>query len=221
MFPRSSWFVALVVALILPGNARSDPGTFDPHTIVFIGSSSIEFWKTLPADFAGHRVLNLGKAGTTYSHLVANVGEWAARYPAQRYVIYSGDNGIAWMRSPETVARQFREVASSLKASIPGVRVFVISIKPNVIPTRRVRIGAVRKANGMIASEAAALGGFTFVDTHSAMPGPNGRPRGEWFTIDGIHLNEKGYRLWRDILLPELDRTVSSKSRLVARPIEP
>jgi len=221
MFPRSSWFVALVLALILPGNARSDPGTFDPHTIVFIGSSSIEFWKTLPADFAGHRLLNLGKAGTTYSHLVANVGEWAARYPAQRYVIYSGDNGIAWMRSPETVARQFREVASSLKASIPGVRVFVISIKPNVIPTRRVRIGAVRKANGMIASEAAALGGFTFVDTHSAMPGPNGRPRGEWFTIDGIHLNEKGYRLWRDILLPELDRTVSSKSRLVARPIEP
>lgn len=221
MLPRSPWFVALVLALILPGNARSDPGTFDPHTIVFIGSSSIEFWKTLPADFAGHRVLNLGEAGTTYSHLVANVGEWAARYPAQRYVTYSGDNGIAWMRSPETVARQFREVASSLKASIPGVRVFVISIKPNVIPTRRVRIGAVRKANGMIASEAAALGGFTFVDTHSAMLGPNGRPRGEWFTIDGIHLNEKGYRLWRDILLPELDRTVSSKSRLVARPIEP
>jgi lysophospholipase L1-like esterase len=221
MTDRAARLLSLALSLFIPGNARSDPGTFDPHTIVFIGSSSIEFWKTLPADFAGHRVLNLGKAGTTYSHLVANVGEWAARYPARRYVIYSGDNDIAWMRSPETVARQFREVASSLKASIPGVRVFVISIKPNVIPTRRVRIGAVRKANGMIASEAAALGGVTFVDTHTAMLGPNGRPRAEWFTIDGIHLNEKGYRLWRDILLPELDRPVSSKPRLVARPVEP
>lgn len=221
MRARVSWFLVFAVSMAFPGKGRCDAGAFDPRTIVFIGSSSIEFWKTLPADFAGHRVLNLGKAGTTYSHLVANVGEWAAKYPAQRYVIYSGDNDIAWMRSPETVARQFREVAASLKASIPGVRVFVISIKPNVIPTRRVRIGAVRKANGMIAAEAAALGGVTYVDTHSAMLGPNGRPRAEWFTIDGIHLNEKGYRLWRDILLPELDRPVSSKPRLVARPIEP
>jgi lysophospholipase L1-like esterase len=221
MTDRAARLLSLALSLFIPGNARSDPGTFDPRTIVFIGSSSIEFWKTLPADFAGHRVLNLGKAGSTYSHLVANAGEWAARYPAQRYVIYSGDNDIAWMRSPETVARQFREVVASLKASIPGVRVFVISIKPNVIPTRRVRIGAVRKANGMIAAEAAALGGVTYVDTHTAMLGPNGQPRAEWFTIDGIHLNEKGYRLWRDILLPELDRPVSSKPRLVARPIEP
>jgi lysophospholipase L1-like esterase len=222
MFPRSLWFLVVLFSLLLPAFARSEAGRFDPRTIVFIGSSSIEFWKTLPQDFAGHRVLNLGKAGTTYSHLVANIGEWAARYPAHRYVIYSGDNDIAWMRSPETVARQFREVAASLKATIPGVRIFVISIKPNVIPTRRVRIGAVRKANAMIAAEAAALAGVTYVDTHTAMLGPNGRPRAEWFTIDGIHLNEKGYRLWRDILRPELEQPDETPPvRFIARPVEP
>lgn len=226
MSPRSSWFLALVLSLLLPASARSEAGRFDPRTIVFIGSSSIEFWKTLPQDFAGHQVLNLGKAGTTYSHLVANVGEWAAKYPANRYVIYSGDNDIAWMRSPEKVAGQFREVALALKKAIPGVQVFVISIKPNLIPTRRVRIGAVRKANAMIAAEAAALGQVTFVDTHTHMLGPNGQPRAEWFTIDGIHMNEKGYRLWRDILLPKLDAPTpgppaAAPVLLVARPFEP
>ena len=223
MFPRSPWLLVVLLSLLLPVSARSEAGRFDPRTIVFIGSSSIEFWKTLPQDFAVHQVLNLGKAGTTYSHLVANVGAWAARYPAHRYVIYSGDNDIAWMRSPEKVAGQFREVALTLKSAIPGVQVFVISIKPNLIPTRRVRIGAVRKANAMIAAEAAALGQVTFVDTHTHMLGPNGQPRAEWFSIDGIHMNEKGYRLWRDVLLPQLEPPVAPQSPmlLVARPFEP
>ena len=223
MFPRSPWLLVVVLSLLLPVSARSEAGRFDPRTIVFIGSSSIEFWKTLPQDFAGHQVLNLGKAGTTYSHLVANVGAWAARYPAHRYVIYSGDNDISWMRSPEKVAGQFREVALTLRSAIPGVQVFVISIKPNLIPTRRVRIGAVRKANAMIAAEAAALGQVTFVDTHTHMLGPNGQPRAEWFSIDGIHMNEKGYRLWRDVLLPQLEPPVAPQSPmlLVARPFEP
>jgi lysophospholipase L1-like esterase len=138
-------------------------------------------------------------------------------------VIYSGDNDIAWMRSPEKVAGQFREVALTLRSAIPGVQVFVISIKPNLIPTRRVRIGAVRKANAMIAAEAAALGQVTFVDTHTHMLGPNGQPRAEWFSIDGIHMNEKGYRLWRDVLLPQLEPPVAPQPPilLVARPFEP
>ena len=74
-----------------------------------------------------------------------------------------------------------------------------------------------------LAAEAAALGQVTFVDTHTHMLGPNGQPRAEWFTIDGIHMNEKGYRLWRDVLLPQLEPPVAPQSPmlLVARPFEP
>lgn len=200
---------AIFTFLLGSSPVRSAAEPFDPRTIVFIGSSSIDFWKTLSEDFSGSKVMNLGKAGTTYSHLVAHAGEWSAKYPADRYVIYSGDNDIAWLRSPGKVARQFREVAIALKAANPRVHIFVISIKPNVIPTRRVRIGAVRKANAMIAAEAAALSHVTYVDTHSHMLGPNGNPRAELFSIDGIHMNEKGYRVWRDILLPKLDPPIA------------
>jgi hypothetical protein len=144
---------AIAFSLLAAAPVPGDAAPFDPRTIVFIGSSSIEFWKSLPEDFAGHKVINLGKAGTTYSHLVAHAGEWGAKYPADRYVIYSGDNDIAWLRSPAKVAGQFREVARALKVANPRVHIFVISIKPNVIPTRRIRIGAVRKANAMIAAD--------------------------------------------------------------------
>lgn len=205
---RLPWFVSLTLFAHSPAAAQNGVEPFDPRTIVFIGSSSIDFWKTLSEDFAGEKVINLGVAGTTYSHLVTHAGEWAVKYPADRYVIYSGDNDIAWLRSPEKVANQFREVADTLRAAIPGVHILVISIKPNLIPTRRVRIGAVRKANAMLAAEAAAIGHATFVDAHNPMLDRNGRPRAELFTIDGIHMNEKGYRLWRDILLPLLNPPV-------------
>jgi lysophospholipase L1-like esterase len=209
---------AIAFSLLAAAPVPGDAAPFDPRTIVFIGSSSIEFWKSLPEDFAGHKVMNLGKAGTTYSHLVAHAGEWGAKYPADRYVIYSGDNDIAWLRSPAKVAGQFREVARALKAANPRVHIFVISIKPNVIPTRRIRIGAVRKANAMIAAEAAALGHVTYVDTHTAMLGPQGNPRAELFSIDGIHLNQKGYRVWRDVLRPILEPPLAMSAIPVAQP---
>ncbi len=210
--------LALALSTVGPAAARDGGEPFDPRTIVFIGSSIIDFWKTLPQDFAGEKVINLGVAGTTYSHLVAHAGEWAAKYPADRYVIYSGDNDIAWLGSPEKVARQFREVANTLRAALPGVHILVISIKPSLIPTRRIHIGAVRKANAMIAAEAAAIGHATYVDAHTPMLNRNGNPRAELFMIDGIHMNEKGYRVWREVLLPLLDPPVVEAMSLAARP---
>jgi lysophospholipase L1-like esterase len=198
------------LVLLLPRQAWSEPSPappepFDPRTLVFIGSSSIAFWKSLPEDFPGHRVLNLGRAGTTYSHLVAHVGEWAVLYPAERYILYSGDNDVAWLRSPAKVARQFREVAEALRAAIPGVRVYVISIKPNRSLGRRLRAGAARKANALLEAEAAALGYATYVDIHTPMLAEDGGPRGELFSIDGIHMNRKGYEVWSGVLRPLLE----------------
>ncbi|GEM_PF-1485172 len=47
---------------------------------------------------------------------------------------------------------------------------------------------------------------------------PNGSPRAELFTIDGIHMNEKGYRVWREVLLPLLDPPPTEATSLAARP---
>lgn len=200
--------LGLALALLPVAAAAEDPAAapFDRETIVFIGSSSIAFWKSLPEDFPGKRTLNLGKPGTTYSHLVPRAADWAARYPAKRYVIYSGDNDVAWMRKPEKVARQFREVALALKAGIPDVRVYVISIKPNRALTRRMRVGAARRANELLEAEARTLGFATYVDIHTPMLRKDGTPRLELFSIDGIHMNREGYRVWARALRPLIGR---------------
>lgn len=203
---RFSLVFALSLLSIRPIAAQNAGEPFDPRTIVFIGSSLIDFWKTLPQDFPDEKVLNLGVAGTTYSHLVANAEEWAEKYPADRYVIYSGDNDIAWLSSPEKVVRQFRKLADTLRATLPNVHIYVLSIKPSLITTRRIHINSVRKANAMLAAEAAAIGNATYVDIHNPMLNQKGKPRAELFVPDGIHMNEKGYRIWQDVLRPILKK---------------
>lgn len=84
---------------------------------------------------------------------------------------------MAWLRSPAKVARQFREFAETLRAALPEVRVYVLSIKPNRALGRRLRIGAARKANALIKAEAESLGYATFFDIHGPMLAPGGGPR--------------------------------------------
>lgn len=179
-------------------------GKFDRDTVVFVGSSSIELWKDLPASFPGLKTKNLGVAATTYSYLVDHVEEWADKYPARRFVVYSGDNDIAWGSSSERVAGLFREFATRLRRKIPDVKIFVLSVKPNSNLLRRLRMGTVRKTNLQIEQEAARLGFATYVDIFSLMLDGRGRPRGELFGFDGIHMNASGYEVWARALRPLL-----------------
>jgi lysophospholipase L1-like esterase len=37
------------------------------------------------------------------------------------------------------------------------------------------------------------------------MLGPDGRPRGELFRMDGLHLSPEGYAVWTDVVRPPLE----------------
>ena len=46
-----------------------------------------------------------------------------------------------------------------------------------------------------------------FVNIYPKMLGANGKPRPELFKKDGVHLSQKGYALWTEMIKPHL-RTV-------------
>jgi len=49
--------------------------------------------------------------------------------------------------------------------------------------------------------------GFDFIDVFPAMLGPDGRPQPDIYGKDRLHLNERGYALWREIVRPYLVAT--------------
>ena len=60
-----------------------------------------------------------------------------------------------------------------------------------------------REANALIADLAEKNKQLTYVDIASPMLDDEGKPKA-LFVEDGLHLNEKGYRIWNETLRPYL-----------------
>ena len=85
---------------------------------------------------------------------------------------------------------------------LPGTKIIFLAIKPS--PSRAHLLDKYKAANAQIAAIAGEKH-FTFVDVATPMLGEDGQPRGELFREDRLHMNEKGYALWTQILRPYLE----------------
>lgn len=197
-------FILALLLIALPSQAEE---TFHPDTIIFIGSSTMGHWKPrMEKDFAPLRTWNFGENGTDYTYLHENVPAWAKKYPAKRWVIYSGDNDLNSdnPRTPAQVNADMLKTAALIRQQIPGAEVFVLSIKCRVGAKT---CGRVAEANQLMAKEK----GITFVDTFTAMK-KKAADESKLFQEDGIHLNDQGYDIWRDELRPALLRSVKKNA---------
>jgi len=184
----------------------------EANTLLFIGSSTMEFWTTAQEDFPSYQVVNVGKGGTDYRYLVENAESWAKQYPASGIVIYSGDNDITNGDSAQTVAGNFAATVEILHRKLPNAKIFVISVKPCPAPDRWKNIGEIRLANSLIKKEAGTLGYVTFVDIFGSMLDGSGKPSPKLFREDGVHMTRDGYLLWKKILQEKIDgRGLASK----------
>lgn len=175
--------------------------------IVFIGSSSIRMWKTLAQDFPQHHVINRGFGGSEMADSAHFADRIVLPYEPRMIVVYSGGNDIHKGKTPEQVLAAFKDFVSKVRAKQPGTPIAYISIAGN--PARWAQIDRVKAANAMIESYCQSEPNLKFIDTHSAMLGPDGLPKPDIFLPDRLHMNAEGYKLWTKIigpLLPAPDR---------------
>ncbi|WP_242113019.1 SGNH/GDSL hydrolase family protein [Luteimonas aquatica] len=172
------------------------------HPVVFTGSSSVRLWTALAEDFPGIPVLNRGFGGSQLRDAVWYADQVAVRYRPSRIVLYAGDNDINAGRTPEQVSADFRAFVARIRRDLPRVPIVLLAIKPSL--ARLPQLPAQQRANALLAADAAALPGVSFVDVATPMLDAAGRPRAELFVEDGLHMNRRGYDLWRGILAPHL-----------------
>src|SRR3954467_11417615 len=77
------------------------------NAVLFIGSSSIRFWKTLSTDFPAYRVINRGCCGSDLDDATAFADQIVTPYNPAALVIYAGDNDIEGGDAPEQVRDDF------------------------------------------------------------------------------------------------------------------
>lgn len=165
-----------------------------PGGVVFIGSSSIRMWD-LEKSFPDMKAVNRGFGGSQ----VVDSNHFADRIllplKPRLVVLYAGDNDIGKGKTPERVFEDWKAFVATVQGELPKTRILFIAIKPSL--KRWNLIENVRAANALIAEHCATDERLSFVDIDTPMIGDDGKPRGELFKDDGLHLNDKGYEVWK------------------------
>jgi lysophospholipase L1-like esterase len=185
----------------LEESARANPSA--RGAVLFVGSSSIRLWKTVAADLPNVKVLNHGFGGSQIADCTAYADRLVIPFAPSKIVLYAGDNDLAAGKTPEQIAADFEAFVAKVRASLPHVLIYFISIKPS--PSRWALAEKARAANKLIAASIAKARYLYFINVFDAMLGPDGKPDPNLFVQDNLHMNAKGYAIWTKIVGKELE----------------
>jgi lysophospholipase L1-like esterase len=100
------------------------------------------------------------------------------------------------------VVGDFQTFALKVREALPETKLLFIAIKPS--PSRFRLEPQMVEANAAIARWIQGQRNMAFVDIHTPMLGPDGKPRPELYGPDQLHMTDAGYRLWTKVLAPYL-----------------
>jgi lysophospholipase L1-like esterase len=172
-----------------------------PGSIVFVGSSSIAIW-ALEKDFGYIPVLNRGISGSMLADNVQSVYRIVLPYKPPLVVIYAGENDLVEGETPDRVLHDYQTFTSIVHRKLPTTRIVFVSIKPSI--AREALKGKFRETNRLISNFTRTDKRLGYVDVFTPMLDASGRPRPELFLDDGLHMNARGYAIWRERIRPVL-----------------
>ena len=105
-------------------------------------------------------------------------------------------------KPPEEVIADVKALVERIHRDLRDTQVTYLSIAVN--PARWEQREKVRAVNAALAKFMAEDRRRQFLDVTSPMLGPDGLPKPDIFVADRLHMNRKGYELWKPIIAPVL-----------------
>ena len=171
--------------------------------IVFIGSSSIRKWDDAERTFAKNLVMNRGIGGAVVNDISFYLNDLLFAYKPRQVVIYVGENDLVDEAStPDSILNRTKVLFQLIREKLPNVPVVYISIKPS--PSREKFLSKAIACNKLISSFLKADKHTVYVDIFTPMTTAAGKTRPELFVGDMLHMNAKGYEIWRKAVQPLL-----------------
>ena len=183
---------------------KQDSVSFPPrNAILLIGSSSFTKWTDVQDYFPGYTIVNRGFGGSTLLDEIFYVNDIVFPYQPKQIIIYCGENDLA---SSDTVTAamvsdRFKQLFQMIRNKTEAPIAY-ISMKPS--PSRRHLFPKMREGNQLIKDFLATQKNTAFIDVHQKMLNAVGEPMPEIFLDDSLHMNAKGYAIWKKEMEPYL-----------------
>lgn len=178
-----------------------------PERLYILAGDSISLWfpnELLPPDVTW---LNQGISGEGSEGLYKRLPALDETRPKKIFIMI-GINDLLRGVSEDTIAENHRQIIKDIRWIHPNTEVIVQSILPHSgdqatwegrdklkdIPNDRIR-----RLNRRLQAIAEAEGAI-YLDLYPLFADENGALRTE-FSTDGLHLNERGYQIWRTALM--------------------
>ena len=188
------------IAGFLEADLKSPP---ESGGIVAVGSSSMRGWhKTILQDLAPLSIIPRGFGGSNMNDVLYFVDGLVNKHKPRAVLLYEGDNDVAGGIAPETILDTFRQLQQKIHRELPETRIYMLAVKPSI--ARWQMWPTMQRVNRLLKSACEKDDKLTFIDIASPMLNEQGFPKAEIFVEDMLHMNDKGYRLWKDAVKPIL-----------------
>lgn len=180
---------------------KKDSVSFPPKNAnLLIGSSSFTMWKDVQKDFPNYTIVNRGFGGSSLPDLIRYVNDIVFPYNPKQILIYCGENDFA---SSDTVTvkmvvERFSKLYDLIRKKLPKTPILYISMKPS--PSRVLLLPKFIEANSLIKKFLARRRNTGYIDVYKEMIDDEGKPKGELFLEDNLHMNKDGYAIWKRVI---------------------
>ncbi|RAI90233.1 GDSL-type esterase/lipase family protein [Algoriphagus yeomjeoni] len=167
---------------------------------VFTGSSSVRMWKNLQQQFPDVAIINSAFGGSTADQLLMHLDKTVLRFEPSKVFIYEGDNDINAGQEISDIMKNLDELVTKIHAKYPNTTVNLIAAKPS--PSRWDKKVSYLALNDLIRQYATTHDKVNIVNVWDIMIDDTGKPKADIFIEDNLHMNEKGYALWKEVFTP-------------------
>ena len=172
--------------------------------VLFVGSSSFTKWTDVQSYFPSIPIINRGFGGSSLTDLLRYKEDVIFKYKPKQIVIYCGENDFAGSDtiSVTTVVKRFTELFGLIRSRYKDIPIAYVSMKPS--PSRQYLMPKFEKANMAIQQFLKKYKKTVFIDVYHSMLKPDGAPMTDIFVQDNLHMNAKGYAIWKKQIAPHL-----------------
>lgn len=193
-------------------NYRKLNQTAQKGQVVFTGSSLMEMFpinKLLEEHGDSTVIYNRGVGGFLTDELLAVIDVCAIDLAPKKVFINIGTNDLSWSSIPiSQIMDNYDKIVSEIEREVPDVTIYFMAYYPvnyeaaaeEMKECLKIRTNEKLAAANEEVKKLAERHGQRYIDINRALKDEQGRLKAE-FTIEGLHINEAGYRAIYDEIM--------------------